>query len=72
MIIDMLDLKINYPLKSKLSNQGQIKGDETFDYQWMTDKKVKIVAEKEMESSTYLFEEMKTQTHLLLIEEIGY
>ncbi|EMD1716374.1 hypothetical protein ACRGNN_000871 [Providencia stuartii] len=47
-------------------------GDETFDYQWMTDKRVKIVAKKEMESSTYLFEEMKIQTHLLLIEETGY
>lgn len=57
---------LNYLIKSKT------KGDETFDYQWMTDKRVKIVAEKEMESSTYLFEEMKTQTHLLLIEETGY
>ena len=47
-------------------------GNETFDYQWMTDKRIKIIAEKEMESSTYLFEEMKTQTHLLLIEETGY
>ncbi|MGX4746785.1 hypothetical protein [Providencia rettgeri] len=57
---------LSYLIKSKA------KGDETFDYQWMTDKRIKIVAEKEMESSTYLFEEMKTQTHLLLIEETGY
>ncbi|KLN97393.1 hypothetical protein [Moellerella wisconsensis] len=52
--------------------ESKTKGYETFDYQWMTDKRVKIVAEKEMESSTYLFEEMKTQTHLLLTEETGY
>ncbi|UDN37369.1 hypothetical protein [Proteus sp. NMG38-2] len=57
---------LSYLIKSKT------KGGESFDYQWMTDKRVNIVAEKEMESSTYLFEEMKTQTNLLLIEEIGY
>lgn len=57
---------LNYLIESKT------KGDETFDYQWMADKRVQIVAEKEMESSTYLFEEMKAQTHLLRIEETSY